>query len=246
MKNASRLTILASMALATTLAYGQTRTYDYDFEADTVGTALLNSATFNYTTGDNSTSLAAGGTLIFRGNSGSSDYEVVSIGGSNALRIQGAMNTQTDDFGVYIGGLDFSDFAGNENKQVDFSFDILGNSINSVVDWEVNYTFASTTAGPSSFVDAPTDNLVFTFANSGGTMTTISGSFAIPDGQGSTVGGLFISGPRALDGSAAMTGAGGSLAMDNISVSVSAIPEPQTFAVLIGVISLMLVVTRRR
>jgi hypothetical protein len=217
------------------IIYGQTRTYDYDFETDTAGEIFSNSATFNYTTDDASTTLSAGGTLAFRGNSTSSDYWIASIGGSQFLRIQSALNTQTDDFGVYIGGLDFTDFASGLDKEVTFSFDILGNSLTSSTDWEVNYTLASTLAGHSGFVDDSfTGNHVFSFANSGSTATTVNGSFIVADGVGSTTGGLFISGPRDASGNAALTVGGGSLAMNNISVTVAAVPEPSSL-VLMGI-----------
>jgi len=246
MKRSLSTTLAAAVALTSISSLSaQARDYSYDFEGDTAGIALTDSATFNYTNNNNSTVLAAGGTLVFRGNSGSSDYEVVSIGGSNALRIQGALNTQTDDFGIYLGGLDFSDFVGGESKTVSFSFDILGNALTSAADWEVNYTLAASGAGHSGFVDDLfTGNTVFTFANTGGTLSTITGSFVVADGVGSTLGGLFISGPRAIGGGAALTGAGGSLALDNLSVNV--IPEPQAFAMIVGLLSLGFVALRRR
>lgn len=246
MKTRPQKTITAALILAPLFALnGQTRSYSYDFEADTLGVAFSDSATFNYSNDNASTTLSAGGTLVFRGNSSGSDYEVVTIGGTKTLRIQGGLNTQTDDFGVYIGGLDFSDYVSGDEKLVTFSFDILGNSLVSADNWEVNYTLASSLAGHTGFVDdAFTGKTVFSFANSGSTMTTVSGSFTVPDGSGSTIGGLFISGPRNLDGSAALASGGGSLALDNISVAV--IPEPETFATIFGIAALMLLVVRRR
>ena len=232
-----------------TMLSAQTRDYSYDFESDSISTLQSDSATFNYTNSNTSSTLSAGGTLVFRGNSSGSDYVVTSISGSNALRIQGGLNTQTDDFGIYVGGLDFSDFTGGESKLVSFSFDILGNSLVSSTDWEVNYTLASSTAGHSGFVNdgfVDTGNLIFTLNNSGSTFTTVSGSFIVDDGVGSTIGGLFISGPRDIDGNAALTSGGGSLAIDNISVSVSAIPETATSALLIGFTALVFSSVRRK
>lgn len=247
MKKTLLIVLSASFTLSILSLKGQVRSYAYDFENDTPGTIFSSSATFNYTQNNNSTTLAAGGTLIFRGNSASTDYVVFEIGGSKALRMQTALNTQTNDFGIYIGGLDFTDFASGDDKQVDFSFDILGNNVISTTDWEVNYTYGSSSAGYTPFTTvAPTDNVVFSFANSGSAFTTVTGTFIVPDGLGSSLGGLFISGPRNPDGTAALTGAGGSLAINNISVDVTAIPEPQTFAVLLGLISLGFVVARRR
>jgi|AACY02.12.fsa_nt_gi hypothetical protein len=239
--------IVCTLLVSSVLASGQTRSYNYDFESDTLGIVSSNNPTYDYTTDDNSTTLSAGGTLALRGNGSTTDYEIVSISGSQFIRLQGGINTQTDDFGIYIGGLDFSDFASGLAKEVSFSFDLLGNSLVSSTDWEVNYTLASSLAGHSGFVDdAFTGNLVFDFANSGSAATTISGTFTVNDGEGSTIGGLFISGPRDASGNAALASGGGSLAIDNISVTVSAVPEPAAGGLVLSLGILSWVACRRR
>jgi hypothetical protein len=184
--------------------------------------------------------------LVLRGNSGSTDNVFAAVGGSTALRMQTALNAHTDDFGVYIGGIDTSDFSPAGQKTVSFSFDVLGSSLSSTTNWEVNLTNGASSAGHSSFVfgSGHVAGDTFDFANTGSTMNTVTGSFTVDAGVGSTLGGLFISGPRNSSGDATMAfGSGASLAIDNISITV--VPEPTSYALLLGLAGVATVGFRR-
>lgn len=241
--------LLATAVLGLGFSGLHAQTRDYSFTFTTPATVATDTASWNYSNSvaytSGTVSATPSPTLLVRGQSSLSDHAIVTTAGVTGYNIRTA-NTAQADFGYYIMNMNFSDLVPGEDVQVDFSFKILGNDTNNTINpnnWAVKYATGATSAGAASFANAVT---TFNFVDNNATWTTISGSFIIPSGTGSTArGGILINAGTSGSGSTSA----GSITVADIQIavsSVSAIPEPSSYALLAGAAALAGVVVRRR
>lgn len=241
-----RIVLVASAALGLGFSGLRAQTRDYSF-AFTAGPLATDVASWNYTSGSSYSSGSVGSaspTLLVRGMSGSSDHAIVTSGGVTGYNVRTVQLGQAD-FGFYVMNLDFRDLVAGEDVLVTYSFKILANDTNSSInpaDWAVKYTTGATTAGSASFAGTAQ---TFGFVDDNATWTTVSGSFVLGSGAGSSGGGLLIN--AGTSGSGYTSGGGVTIADLQISVSsVTAVPEPSSYAMLGGAVALAGVLVRRR
>ncbi|MFH1497532.1 MAG: PEP-CTERM sorting domain-containing protein [Verrucomicrobiota bacterium] len=246
MKKLYTLLALAGLSMSAGSLSAQTRDYGYTF--DTPATLRTDGASWNYTlnelypgSGDPG---ATENMLIVRGESGSSDHSVVTVGDHTGYFVRTA-NTQNANFGFYLMNLDFRDLDVGVDVVVNYSFKILGNDTNSSIDpndWNVRYATGTTTVGVSAFSNVAQ---TFDFNDDNATWTTISGSFMITSGTGSSRGGILINDGTSTSGA---TSTGGYYLADlSVQVdSVAVIPEPSSFALIAGFAALAGITLRRR
>lgn len=242
--------LIATAVLGLGLARLEAQTRDYSFTFTTPVAVATDTASWNYSSGasysSGTVSATPSPTLLVRGQSSLSDHAIVTTASVTGYNVRTA-NLSQADFGFYIMNMNFSDLVSGEDVKVDFSFKILGNDTNSSINptnWAVKYNSVGiSSAGGASF---PSTATTFSFVDDNATWTTVSGSFIIPAGTGSNGrGAILINAGTSGSGSTSA----GSITVADIQVavsSVSAIPEPSSFALLGGAAALGCVISRRR
>ncbi len=244
-------------AFMTTAASFATIVMDYDFNGIAAGTVVqANMAQYDFTSAQTYVgSNAVANTLAFHGGSSGTDYIIRDKGGShtNALFWK-TLNPQGINSGIYLQKIDMTAAGANDSQtvRVSWSFDILGYDSNGALDptsWAVKVRYDNTsqnlnvsdawyataaTAQTFSFLDDSTGETI-----KDGTWTTISGFYDVAVGTGGTVGGIQIS-----TDAGAYTSAGG-IFLDNITVDVTAIPEPATLGLIVSFSGAILFIRKR-
>ena len=237
-------TLIASTLLVAASSHA-TIVLDYNFDGIVAGTTVqANMSQYDYTSSQEYVgSNAVANTLGFTGGSSGTDYIIRDKGTDheNALYWK-TLNPQGANAGIYLQKIDMTAGGANASQivRVSWSFDILGydteaGSTDIVPDnWTVKVRYDNTsqnldvsdawyssvaTAQTFSFVDDTTGETAID-----GTWTTVSGYYDVAVGAGAAVGGIQIRQPIGVGG---YTSAGG-IFLDNITVDVTAIPEPAT------------------
>jgi hypothetical protein len=237
--------ILMAAALVAAVSAHAAVVLDYDFNGTAAGTTLqANMSQYDYTSNQEYVgSNAVANTLGFTGGSSGTDYIIrdKGTGHENALYWK-TLNPHGVNAGIYLQKIDMTAGGANASQvvRVSWSFDILGydtepGSTDIVPEnWTVKVRYdntsqnldvsdawyaAAATAQTFGFLDDTTGETA-----TDGTWTTVSGYYDVAVGTGAAVGGIQIRQPLGVGG---YTSAGG-IFLDNISVDVTAIPEPAT------------------
>lgn len=237
--------LLSLVALAGTIPHVSAQARDYGYSFTTPEALATDTPSWNFTldaaypnTGDPGTT---SNMLIVRGESSGSDHSIVTIAGETAYYVN-TTNPQNANFGFFLMNLDFRDVAVGADVNVNYSFKFLANDTNdSIVTTgaQVRYTTAATTPGLASFGNV---DQTFSFQDDNATWTTVSGSFTLPTGTGSSRGGILINTGQL----GAFTSAGGFYLAD---LDVTVVPEPSSLMMItIGLLSMIVFIrhTKKR
>lgn len=246
LSSTTALAAVAFLGLGLGSLHAQTRDYAVSFT--TPVTLATDVASWNYSTGASYESGDFGATpvpvFLVRGMSSGSDHAIVTVGAHTGYNVATA-GADNANFGFYLLNLDFTDLVVGQGKVVSYSFKIRANDTNNSINpnnWAVNYATGATTAGGISF---PNLAQTFAFQDDNTTWTTVSGSFELATGVGSSRGGILINAGTSGSG---FTSAG-SITLADLSLTVTTvIPEPGTYGLLGGLAGLgwVLVARRRR